>query len=291
MDVRFVDAAGAHPHDSDDVVDLLERDDGFMWVDVPLWDDAGRRLPPGPRLPPAGHRGLPAPQPRADRAQLRRPLLRDLHSPLLGAGRARPPARARPGRGHQLPGHRARPAQPGRRPRRGARGDHARVLRRIESGRFVPATPAELSYAVTSAVARRQRALVGDVAEQLPGLEQHVMASQLKDPEALLERMFLIRHELITARTMAAQSHDVHARIGSLDRFVPEPRPAARAATWPTQFDRVRSRRRRRGAVPVRRDRALPDQGQHQDDAGHGAAGGDRRGDAAGAPPSRRSTG
>ncbi len=39
MDVRFVDAAGAHPHDSDDVVTLLERDDGFMWVDVPLWDD------------------------------------------------------------------------------------------------------------------------------------------------------------------------------------------------------------------------------------------------------------
>ena len=77
------------------------------------------------------------------------------------------------------------------------------VLNRIESGRFRPATPAELSYAVTSAVARRQRRLIGDVAEKLPGLEQHVMSSQLTDPEELLERMFLIRHELITTRSIA----------------------------------------------------------------------------------------
>jgi Mg2+ and Co2+ transporter CorA len=114
------------------------------------------------------------------------------------------------------------------------------VLNRIESGRFRPATPAELSYAVTSAVARRQRRLIGDVAEKLPGLEQHVMASQLTDPEELLERMFLIRHELITARTMAAQTHDIYARIGSLDRFVPE-RSRLLARDLADQFDRVRS--------------------------------------------------
>ena len=39
MDVRFVDAEGAHPHESDDVVELLCRDDGFVWVDVPAWDE------------------------------------------------------------------------------------------------------------------------------------------------------------------------------------------------------------------------------------------------------------
>ena len=114
------------------------------------------------------------------------------------------------------------------------------ALNRISSGRFSPATPAELAYAVTSAVARRQRALVSDVAEKLPGLEQHVMQSQLTDPEALLERMFLIRHELITARTMSAQSHDVFARIGSLDRFVPE-QSRLLARDLADQFDRVRS--------------------------------------------------
>src|SRR6476619_7964561 len=52
--------------------------------------------------------------------------------------------------------------------------------------------------------------------------------------------MFLIRHELITARTMAAQSHDVFARISSLDRFVPEPSRLL-ARDLAEQFDRVRS--------------------------------------------------
>ena len=66
------------------------------------------------------------------------------------------------------------------------------------------------------------------------------MASQLKDPEELLERMFLIRHELITARTMAAQTHDVQARIASLDRFVPGPSRAL-ARDLAEQFDRIRS--------------------------------------------------
>ena len=114
------------------------------------------------------------------------------------------------------------------------------VRRRLESGRFRPATPHELSVAITSAVARRQRGLINQVAEKLPGLEQHVMRSRLTNPEALLERMFLIRHELITARTMAAQTHDVYARIGSLDRFVPEPARVL-ARDLADQFDRVRS--------------------------------------------------
>jgi Mg2+ and Co2+ transporter CorA len=121
-----------------------------------------------------------------------------------------------------------------------ALAETASVLNRIQTGRFSPRSPAELSYAVTSAVVRRQRALVSAVAEKLPGLEQHVMSSQLRDPEAVLERMFLIRHELITARTMAAQSHDVHARVASLDRFVAEPTRLL-ARDLADQFDRVRS--------------------------------------------------
>ena len=38
------------------------------------------------------------------------------------------------------------------------------------------------------------------------------MELELREPEALLEQMFLIRHELITARTMAAQTHDIFSR-------------------------------------------------------------------------------
>ncbi|MEO7350413.1 MAG: CorA family divalent cation transporter [Marmoricola sp.] len=114
------------------------------------------------------------------------------------------------------------------------------VRRRIESGRFRPSTPHELSFAVTSAVARRQRGLITDVAQRLPGLERHVMESRLTNPEELLERMFLIRHELITARTMAAQCHDVWSRMAGLSHL-PDDSAREYLRDLADQFDRVRS--------------------------------------------------
>ena len=66
------------------------------------------------------------------------------------------------------------------------------------------------------------------------------MDSRLTQPEALLERMFLIRHELITTRTMAAQCCDVWARAAALARVTDEAaKDHARDLT--DQFDRVRS--------------------------------------------------
>ncbi len=239
MDVRFVDPAGAHRHPSDDVVELLCRDDGFLWVDVPVWDEQVEGFLEGlgchPMVTDACRRRnhVPTVHSYSDHYYV------TMHTPLQGNA------------GHvhlleldQIIGDRFvvtvhGPLNPVVDPGE-ALVETAAVLHRIEAGRFTPTSPAELSYAVSSAVARRQRALIGDVAERLPGLEQHVMSSQLTDPEQLLERMFLIRHELITARTMAAQTHDVYARIGSLDRFVPEPSRLL-AHDLADQFDRVRS--------------------------------------------------
>ena len=114
------------------------------------------------------------------------------------------------------------------------------VLRRLEAGRFRPSTPHELSFAITSAVARRQRGLINQVAEKLPGLEQHVMDSRLTNPEELLERMFLIRHELITTRTMAAQCCDVWARMAGLSHL-PDETARDYLRDIADQFERVRS--------------------------------------------------
>jgi Mg2+ and Co2+ transporter CorA len=114
------------------------------------------------------------------------------------------------------------------------------VLDRMQGGRFRPTTPVELSYAITSGVARRQSGLVRSVAAKLPGLEAEVMGSRLRDPEALLETMFLIRHELITARTMAAQCHDVWMRLAGIGRLTDDV-DAAYAKDVADQFDRVRS--------------------------------------------------
>ena len=114
------------------------------------------------------------------------------------------------------------------------------VRARLDAGRMSPEGPADLAYAVTSAVARRQSALIHEIAERLPGLEKEVMTSRLRSPEELLERMFLIRHELMTGRTMAAQCHEVWARIAGLGRFAREGRPD-QAADLADQFSRVRS--------------------------------------------------
>jgi len=67
-----------------------------------------------------------------------------------------------------------------------------------------------------------------------------VMSSQLRDPEALLESLFLIRHELITARTMAAQCHEIWVRMAGIHRMADDP-DATRALDLADQFDRVRS--------------------------------------------------
>ena len=116
----------------------------------------------------------------------------------------------------------------------------AAVLARIEESRFRPRSPAELSYAITSAVARRQSGVIREVAAKIPDLERDVMASQLRNPEALLETMFLIRHELITTRTMAAQCHDIWARLAGIQRM-PDDEDARFARDVAEQFERVRS--------------------------------------------------
>jgi magnesium transporter len=89
-------------------------------------------------------------------------------------------------------------------------------------------------------VARRQRALITQIAQKLPGLEKEVMSSMLRDPEELLETMFLIRHELITGRTMAAQCHDVWTRLAGIGRLTDD-KDATLALDLADQFDRVRS--------------------------------------------------
>jgi magnesium transporter len=240
MKVRFVTPSGAQEHDARDLPALLERGDGFVWVDVPAWDreaesvvtdvfhlhplviDACRRRNHVPTVHGYGDHFFVT-----------------LHTPLAGHA------------GHvhlleldQVVGRRFLvtvhgPLNPAVDPAEALVETEA-VLRRIRSGRFVPRSAGEVSYAVGSAIARRQRSLIGAVAERVPDLEQQVMAGDFRRPEPLLEEMFLIRHELITARTMAAQSCDVYSRISTLERLVPEQdRPFAKDLS--DQFDRVRS--------------------------------------------------
>ena len=234
-----MDATGAHLREPEDVVELFAHEDGFFWIDVPVWDDASEEVVLGLGV-----------HPMVLEACRQRNYVPTVHgyedhvfvttqSPFLGAV------------GHvhlleldQIIAHHYLvtvhgPINPDVEQSR-AQVETDGVLARIEGGRFRPTTPAELSYAITSAVARRQSGLIREVAAKLPGLERQVMSSQFRDPEALLESMFLIRHELITTRTMAAQCHDIWVRMGDIRRMADDP-DAVRARDLADQFDRVRS--------------------------------------------------
>lgn len=240
MEVRFVTSAGAQDHEVRDLPALLGKDGGFVWVDVPVWDDEAESVLTDvfqlhPLVVEACRRRNHVPTVHGYEDHF----FVTLHAPLVGhAGHVHLLELDQVvGRTFLVTVH--GPLNPAVDPAEALVETEA-VLRRIRAGRFMPRSPAEVSYAVGSAIARRQRALIGAVAEKIPELEQQVMAGDFRQPEPLLEEMFLIRHELLIARTMAAQSCDVYARISRLERFVAE-QDQTFVKDLADQFDRVRS--------------------------------------------------
>lgn len=84
---------------------------------------------------------------------------------------------------------------------------------RLESGRLHPKTPSELAHALVAGLAREYRDALSNIATKVASLEQDVMNDDLRHPETLLDRMFLVRHELVTVRTMASDAHEVFERM------------------------------------------------------------------------------
>ena len=240
MDLWFVDPDGIKPHDESELTALLQRTDGFVWIDMLAQDEHADRV----LTEVLGAHPLVV----ADCRQRNHvPTVHGytdhvfvvVHSPFAGNA------------GHvhlleldQLVGRRYLvtvhgPINPVVDPAQALR-ETAAVRNRIERGTFRPASPAQLSHAIGSAIVRSQRSMISKVAESLPELEQQAMAGDFRRPEELLEQLFLTRHELITVRTMAAQSHEIYARIGGLEQVVPQAERTY-ASDLAEQFDRLRS--------------------------------------------------
>lgn len=231
---------GIQPHDESELAALLERTDGFVWIDMLAEEEHAQRvlmevLRAHPLVLAACRQRnhVPTVHGYADHVFV------VLHSPYAGnAGHVHLLELDQlVGRHYLVTVH--GPINPVVAPAEALR-ETAAVRGRIERGTFRPTSPAELSHGIGSAIVRSQRELVSSVAESLPELEQAAMASDFRRPEELLERLFLIRHELITVRTMAAQSHEIYARIRGLDRVVPEAERAW-ARDLAEQFERLRS--------------------------------------------------
>jgi Mg2+ and Co2+ transporter CorA len=238
MDVRFVSDEGIQQHSVEQLAGLLTRDDGLVWVDIPVCDeDAARVLSEVFGFHPLAIRACiernAVPKVRAYRDHV----FVILHAPELGKG------------GHvhyveldQFVGPRYLvtihgPVNPAVTPQAALRETRA-VLARLEAGRLRPTSPFELSYAVVSALAQGQEAFVETVTRQVWPLEQRVTSGHLGNPEEFLEELFGARHALLAVSNMATLGHQIYGRMSALGRFVP-PDGQPLVADIEDQFARV----------------------------------------------------
>jgi magnesium transporter len=113
------------------------------------------------------------------------------------------------------------------------------VRQRIGQGHISPTSPFELSYAIVSALTRRQGDFVANLARESGVLEQRVMFDEAMDnPDKFLEELFKVWYELLAVRTMAALSTETYGRMAALAPALPQ--DAVRLVEdLVDQFDRV----------------------------------------------------
>jgi magnesium transporter len=240
MEVRWIGPAGVETHGEGDLASLLAREGGFMWVDIPVCDaraqatlletfhfhplsvrDCHERVPlPKIHAYPDHffvvlHAVEPADGGRLHLIELDQFVslryLVTVHGPIAD------------GVPEDLAGRETR-----------------NVMARLDGGRFRPKFPGELAHAIVTSLARRLETVVGSIAGEIAALEQRVMKGNTRNHEPVLEELFRVRHQLLTVRTIATQSREVHARMAGLTRAsVPE------TAFWVEDlldyFDRLRN--------------------------------------------------
>lgn len=219
MDVRFVDKSSVEQHEAGALRSLLERDSGFVWVDIPFWHaDAEEVL-----LEVFGFHPLAV---RACAERNRVPKVHAyadhifvlLHGPEQGSA----------GHVHYIeldlfigPNYVVTvhgPMNPAVDPAVALRETDA-VLRRLEAGRLRPKAPFELSYAIVSAMARHMERTIEELTTDAWQLEQQVTGSKIRNSEQFLETLFETRHGLLAVSTMAGLSREIHGRIARIARF------------------------------------------------------------------------
>jgi magnesium transporter len=221
VDVWWVSPTGSlEGHEINDLAALLERTDGFCWVDIPACDDRWADLLSEVfRVHPLAVRDCLEPNPTGKVHAYPDHILLVLHSPESGAA----------GQVHlveldQLVASRYLVTVHGPSPEgctaESALSDTAAVRARMETGRFCPATPAHLSHAIVSSLALRQERYVGALAGKVAVLERWALEGDTRGATAALEEMLRVRHEVLTVAKVAAVNSTVYARVAALPRFV-----------------------------------------------------------------------
>ena len=216
MTVRLVSNGGVMEKSVEEIPVLLKREDGFLWLDVPVWTSeldgllaAELSLHPVAREYCRVRNHMPMVHGYRDHVFM------VLHRPVvLGQGETRlVELDLFVGDRFLVTVHKRDEASVA-----AVEGvsEIEETLARIGAGRIAPRTPIELTHALVSLMALRQRLLVQDVAVRVAEVEEKVLHQQLTNPEHALEEMFLVRYELLSVRTTAAHSEEVLARARKL---------------------------------------------------------------------------
>jgi magnesium transporter len=218
MKLRWIDG-DVSTRDLTELPDLLKRDTGFLWLDIPEWSDEAEAL-----LAREFHFHSMAISESRDRNHIPRVHVYPhhvfivVHAPEIGAG------------GHvhyleldQFVGENFLvtvhgPISP-KVPLESALRETNSVAARIDSGRLHPTSPFGLTYAIVSSIARREAEMVAEIAREVGLMEQEVMADNDEDPQKFLSQLFAARHELLTIKTMAAQGSEIYRRAIKLTTF------------------------------------------------------------------------
>jgi len=207
------------PREVDELEELLRKEDGVVWVDIPTWDAEASRV----LIEVFGFHRL-----AVEDCARRNPVPKVhiysdhvfviLHAPEAGAsGHVHYVELDQFVGAHYLVTVHG-PLNPSVDPE--AALVETRTLRRkLESGRLRPGSGFELSFALVTALAGRLREYLTAMTQDVWRLEQQVTAGRLGDPERFLDEMFRVRHGLLTVRTMANLSREVYGRMATLGAF------------------------------------------------------------------------
>jgi Mg2+ and Co2+ transporter CorA len=96
------------------------------------------------------------------------------------------------------------------------------VAKRLRAGRLTASSPVVLMGAVIATLTAAEETSINELAEEVGGLEKRVMAHMDDNkPQAFLDELFMVRHVLITLRTMASQSSEILSRCTRVLRHLP----------------------------------------------------------------------
>lgn len=97
------------------------------------------------------------------------------------------------------------------------------AAKRLSAGRVKPRSPVALMGWIIATLTSAEETSINMLAEEVGGLEKRVMAHMDdNNPQAFLDELFMVRHVLITVRTMASQSSEILSRCSRVLKHLPD---------------------------------------------------------------------